>query len=288
MPAKSFSPGPSVSMIEGTPTDCASANWSDWLYGPRPVLPEDVTSRDALKAVALVLMVIDHVGLYFVDLELLRAVGRCSMPLWLFLIGYSNSRRLPPILWLGAVAVLAADVGLGYAVWPMRILFTIIVVRLVLAAMGDIFFRSTMNLGAAVALLLIALAPSREILQFGTHALLFAMLGYGLANKKRLGIGLIPLVALVLVTGGSYLMLQVDRFGFDALSIATFAGLLLVVSAAMFAFRPLVILRTRDVFGSSFVRLMGRRTLEIYVIHLIAFKTVYWAWYHAYLSWPFA
>ncbi len=85
-------------------------------------------------------MVVDHIGLYLVDLDMLRAAGRCSMPIWLFLIGYSHCRRLPPILWLGAFGLPAVDMAFGFAVRPMRILFTIIVVRSILAAMGTSFF----------------------------------------------------------------------------------------------------------------------------------------------------
>lgn len=280
----SFAPGASNETIDSTPTDHARRTWSSWLYGQRSVLPEDVTSRDLLKAFALVLMVVDHVGLYFIDLELLRVAGRCSMPIWLFLIGYSKSRRLPPVLWLGAFAILAVDLSLGYAVWPMRILFTIIAVRLILAPIGDLVFRSPVHLGAAAAVMLLLLLPSREILQYGTHALLFALIGYGRLHMNRLEIGSKTLIALMLVTSGSYFMLQADRFSFDVPSTVVFAGLLVATIAAMFLFRPQVMLGTRSMFGASIVRFTGRRTLEIYVIHLAAFKLVFWAIHHGYLS----
>jgi hypothetical protein len=270
--------------VKAHPVREARPTFSRWLYGRRSVLPEDVTSRDLLKAVALILMVLDHIGLYFVDLELLRAVGRCSMPIWLFLIGYSDSSRLPPVLWLGGLAMLAVDLSLGFTVWPMRILFTIIVARLILTAIGDMVFRSPVRLCAAVAVMLVALSPSREILQYGTHAFLFAIMGYGRLNMKRLDIGSKPLVALMIVTLVSYFMLQTDRFGFDVISVVVFAGLLLATGSAMFSFRPLAIPGTHEMFGASFVKLMGRRTLEIYVIHLAAFKTAFWAWNHDYLS----
>lgn len=261
--------------------------WLRWLYGQRSSLPQDITSRDLFKAVALTLMVADHIGLYFADLDLLRAVGRCSMPIWLFLVGYSHSRRLPPILWLGAAVVLAVDSGLGYAVWPMRILFTVIVVRLVLSALGDYLFRSPIHLGAAVTLLFITLPPSREILQYGNHAMLFAMLGYGLLNAKRLNIANLSLLALALVSCTGYFIFQSKRFAFEDLTMAVFAGLLLATGIAMFRFRPRQFSGTRGVYGASLLRLMGRWTLEIYVIHLVAFKIVYWAWFHGYLSKPF-
>ena len=51
-------------------------------------LPKNITSYDLFKTLALVLMIADHIGFYFYPNELwLRAFGRLSAPMWLFLIG---------------------------------------------------------------------------------------------------------------------------------------------------------------------------------------------------------
>ncbi len=257
--------------------------WIRWLYGQPSALPKDVTSRDLFKALALVLMVVDHIGLYCVDLDLLRAVGRCSMPLWLFLVGYSKSYRLPPLVWLGALWIAAVDLTLGYAVWPMRILFTIIVARLAVAKAGDFFFRSPLHLAAAAAASLAVLSASSEVFQYGTHGILFAALGYGRANMQRIGVGERTLATLMLVTAATYFWRQTNRFDFEAFAATVFVVLLLATSLALLRFRPLVFAGTDDRPGAPLLKFLGRRTLETYVVHLTAFKMAYWAWYYGYV-----
>ena len=52
-----------------------------------------LTSYDLLKTLALVLMVIDHIGYFFYPEEMWwRVLGRLSVPIWFFLIGYANAR----------------------------------------------------------------------------------------------------------------------------------------------------------------------------------------------------
>jgi peptidoglycan/LPS O-acetylase OafA/YrhL len=115
-------------------------------------------------------------------------------------------------------------------------------------------------------------------------ALLFALLGYGLYNMQRLGISTATVLALAGVSFSGYFILQTVRFGFDAPHAVVLAALLVMTGFGIFQFRPLVFAGTRAVPGSSLVRLMGRWTLEIYVVHLIAFKIVFWAWYQGYFT----
>ncbi len=46
---------------------------------------------DFLKALAIIFMIIDHIGSYFYqDIELFRQIGRFAFPIFLFLVGYSE------------------------------------------------------------------------------------------------------------------------------------------------------------------------------------------------------
>ena len=50
---------------------------------------------DFFKFVAILVMIIDHVGKYFLpEIEILRVIGRVAAPLFFFLVGYSKSQRL--------------------------------------------------------------------------------------------------------------------------------------------------------------------------------------------------
>ncbi|MGB1540324.1 MAG: TraX family protein, partial [Rickettsiales bacterium] len=65
---------------------------------------------DALKAIALLTMVVDHIGRYFFpEVEAFRAMGRIAFPLFLFLVGYSGYTKFSPSLFIGACCVLLSS-----------------------------------------------------------------------------------------------------------------------------------------------------------------------------------
>lgn len=67
-----------------------------------------VGSTDLLKLAGLVLVVVDHVGLFFApDQEAWRVAGRCAAPIFFFLIGYTGARPVP-WTWLVLGALLTA------------------------------------------------------------------------------------------------------------------------------------------------------------------------------------
>ncbi|HRE31734.1 MAG TPA: TraX family protein [Candidatus Berkiella sp.] len=56
---------------------------------------KSLNTHDFIKVLAIVIMVIDHVGDYvFPDNHWLRLIGRIGLPMWFFLIGYVNKLRM--------------------------------------------------------------------------------------------------------------------------------------------------------------------------------------------------
>lgn len=52
-------------------------------------------THDLIKVVAIIIMIIDHVGYYLMDDNpWFRMVGRIGLPMWYFLIGYVNKLRI--------------------------------------------------------------------------------------------------------------------------------------------------------------------------------------------------
>jgi len=79
----------------------------------RSHLPDTVTSYDVWKTLAVLLMIIDHIGAYFLpDEQGLRILGRLCVPIWFFLVGYAQSRDLSWRLWAG-VAILSISNYIG-------------------------------------------------------------------------------------------------------------------------------------------------------------------------------
>jgi hypothetical protein len=152
----------------------------------RKDLPATLTSYDILKTVAVVLMVVDHIGAYYMPENLwLRLIGRLCVPMWFFLIGYARSRDISWQLWLGAAIVIASDFITGRYIFPLNILVTILMVRIVI----DLYMKGTMKntllfwTGALVLTCLIV--PSMTLMQYGTLGLLLAVFGWLIRNTEE-------------------------------------------------------------------------------------------------------
>ena len=123
-------------------------------------------SHDWLKAIAITLMVVDHIGVYFFPEEyLFRFVGRFSFPIFFFLIGYTYQglrhdspadsstwkkyyTKLPKVLqkWVNffwafniksdlllcLLLITLTDLAVDRQIFPLNILFSVIVCRTVL------------------------------------------------------------------------------------------------------------------------------------------------------------
>ena len=92
-----------------------------------------ITSYDLLKALAVALMIVDHLGFYFYpDILWLRIIGRLSAPIWFFLIGYAHRRDVPRILWAGGLILTISGLAAGQSLFPLNILFMLGLARLVI------------------------------------------------------------------------------------------------------------------------------------------------------------
>ncbi len=134
-------------------------------------------THDALKLLALCLMVFDHIGwVLFPDQLWLRAIGRGTAPIFFFLIGYSRSYRLRWDLLLCAVALAVMNTSLSGSLMNINILVSFIIARLLLAQVekGRISLKRPWD----AFILLAVLFPSSDFFHYGTPGLLFAYAGY--------------------------------------------------------------------------------------------------------------
>src|SRR5690606_10698014 len=117
-----------------------------------------LTSYDLIKAAAVLLMIVDHVGYYFFpDQDWFRVFGRMCVPIWFFLIGYARSRDLSLPLWIGLAALVVANMIAGMSIFPLNVLGTMILVRLVLDRVMDVATENARALvGVTVVLTLLA------------------------------------------------------------------------------------------------------------------------------------
>lgn len=241
-------------------------------------LPRDLTSYDFLKAAAVIIMVIDHIGYYFYpDHFWFRAIGRIGFPIWFFLIGYASGRSIPPKLWGGALLLILGDRIAGMPVLPLNALFTIIALRLVLDQVMRRALISLNTLAVVVTIALFLIWPSEMATEYGTQALLFAMFGFMVRHRDKMVAPdkIIPPVMGVAVI--AFLVMQCVAFPFNQpQQIFMCCGTLFVTGILLFfkaqTYPELTVKMPRPIVW--IVQLMGRRTLEIYVAHLLLFKAM--------------
>ncbi len=246
------------------------------IFFPAKNLPSNLTSYDLLKALGIFLMVIDHVGFYFLpDHDWLRAVGRASMPIWCFLIGYAKSRDLSRPLWIGAGLLIAAAFVFGGQIFPLSMLVTIIIIRLVLDKIARFAFKNwEMMIYTAFSLTMLNF-PTLFLFEYGTVALLIALSGYFLRNRANLGVsnraGLVFMVYTIFI----YTLSDILIFNFEGGEVRIAAFAIGVVSLLLYHFRPAELPELTQKLPNAVVRgfqFLGRYSLEIYVFHLILFR----------------
>lgn len=241
-------------------------------------LPAALTSYDLLKTLAVVLMIVDHIGYYFFPFESeFRVAGRWCVPIWFFLIGYANSRDLGWKLWLGAVVLIVANLIVGMPVFPLNILATMILLRLVIDGVGHPSL-SSMSIMLGWGFIAIALAIYSEVLwEYGTLALPFALFGYMCRHRDKITSSNDALVIQALVAVISFVIVQAISFKFSVEDVWGMAAGVVIVTVILYFFRPHTFTAASSKLPAGVVvplQFFGRYTLEIYVLHLILFKVV--------------
>lgn len=220
---------------------------------------------DALKLLALVLMVIDHIGYFFFpDQMVWRALGRGAAPIFLFLTGFAPNSPLKWDLVVMATLMVAINIVVGGAVLPLNILATILIGRLLVRALEA--ERLRLNRPHEWLILLIFLFPTALIFQVGSIGLLFVLAGYmarQLARYAPRERGIFMAVTFCL-----YGILQCWALEMGAVMVLlTFATL---AAVAFFCWqlkiKPITLPESFQ-WASTPLRFTARHMLWIYVIH---------------------
>ncbi len=223
-------------------------------------------------------MLFDHIGAHFFpDDDWWRLIGRLCVPIWFFLIGYARSRDIPPRWIYGSVVLVVASVVAGGGVFPLSILPTMILIRLLLDKVMAFTDHSSERLWILSVILVVLIIPTSIIMDYGSQGLLLAMLGYmvrhradqGSAGLKR------PLQAFAVFSFFAFVGIQQLLSFFPMPAFVFLAASIALIFWVLLNFRPRVYenltLRTPR-FLTFPIRLCGRYSLEIYVVHLALFK----------------
>ncbi len=224
-------------------------------------------------------MVIDHVGHFFYPDEMwFRVLGRLCIPIWFFLIGYAKTTEITKGLWIGGVTIAISGIISGQFLLPLNILFTIIIFRYIRQGTVMRSFYSADGLRGMYLILLFLTLPSAILFEYGTSAMLFVLIGYMVRNKddvqKNIQIQYLNIFAAIsfftffIIQGAILPSLSIEQ------ALVMFIGFVLI-GFMLWNFRPAIYIDADRHMARSLIRLiqfMGRRTLEIYVAHILIFR----------------
>ena len=251
-----------------------------------------VDFTDWLKTVAICLVVVDHIGYFFIEAyDWWSVVGRWAAPPFFFLLGFAHTRTIPLTwVWLGGILTVLDSWNNGWTWVAPNILLSFALIRLARPRVRALVQRHGWTaFTALVCALLLALPFAAHLVDYGSAGWLWAL--FGLCQRVHIdgrrdvdparatGEPASPAHALTgyagpmrslacLVAAAVYLWREQVEFSFPAVQFGVFAMGICVLSVALMCFRrgPSRIQPPAPVAGMF--RFLGRRTLEIYAIQL--------------------
>lgn len=136
---------------------------------------------DYLKILALIAMIVDHVGfLWYPDVEVLRVVGRLAFPIFLFLVWYNRSYRSRPRLWVWGI-VFQIWLRLAARQWYIDIRYANILLGIAATRVILSWIQHQNHLYLEVLIWVIALiyaSQTQQRIEYGSMSLVFGLIGY--------------------------------------------------------------------------------------------------------------
>ena len=224
-----------------------------------------VNSHDVLKVIAVVSMLVDHVGLYYLHDNLTcRVIGRLAAPLFFFLIGSSRSRRLDcRWLWYGGGLTILYHMAWQHVV--VNLLINMFLCRQLLVVLPEKTLQPVywVLLFAGLVLCDEVLSPWFE---YGTQGLMFVISGWLVARADPRAMLWISMSVMYFALNHLAWMLSVQATQGQFVLLFTVMAVLVVLMINYHGRTWSVVTPWR-----LFILAGSRYSLEIYVGHLAMF-----------------
>jgi peptidoglycan/LPS O-acetylase OafA/YrhL len=262
--------------------------------------PHVVDNTDWLKAAAIILVLIDHFGYFFMENDEWWAVlGRFAAPIFFFLVGYSKTRSIP-LHWIG-LGVMLTLLDASNADWDWvapNILLSFVLIRFAYRYVSNAVERYPWISVALLVTVLIAILPiAAQLFDYGAEGWLWALFGLlhrqyvdsravaevgGVDNgsssttqTKKRTFGLLRLLTCA-VAAVVYVWQEQLEFEFEQTQLIIFVLGVLVMSVSLSLFlRGSSRFQPPEMIADA-LRFIGRHTLEIYAIQLAASEIIVW------------
>jgi non-ribosomal peptide synthetase-like protein len=287
---------------EGSPAELASGSTLLSLRqvatAPSTSTPQAIDNTDWLKTAAIILVLVDHFGYFFMEDDLWWSVlGRLAAPTFFFLIGYARSRAVP-LHWIG-LGVFLTLLDSWNADWTWvapNILLSFALIRIASRYVQTLVQNYGWVAFAILVTALFAVLPlTGKIVDYGAEGWLWALFGLyqrmyadgrsttdadGAAQSSvplkhaiTKNAGLMRLLA-CFIAAVAYIWQEQIEFSFPQIPFAVFIlGVgFLSISLCLFLRGPSRIQPPKAIAGV--MGFIGRHTLEIYAIQLAASEII--------------
>ncbi|PJB72684.1 MAG: hypothetical protein CO093_02455 [Alphaproteobacteria bacterium CG_4_9_14_3_um_filter_47_13] len=245
---------------------------------PTKIFPVEITSYDLLKTFAIIFMVIDHTGYYFFpDESWWRVAGRLCVPVWFFLIGYARSRDTGSRLWIGALILVTVYLLAGSHFIPFNILITIIILRLIIDPLMKFSQQGIFHFTGLCFISFLLIIPTSYGVEYGTQGIILAMAGYYARHYQKMGLDKIFVRNFMIFSSFFFVIPQFLLHGFSLLQFYVLFSGIAAVYYWLYHFssttHPVLTAKLSPAI-SRLIKFTGRRTLEIYVAHIVLFQVI--------------
>lgn len=264
-------------------------------------LPRELTTYDLLKTAAVLLMLVDHVGHHFFPFSVdnpehvwFRIIGRFCVPMWFFLVGYARTTEISKTLVAGAVIILASAAVSGQYLLPLNILFSIGLLRYLRHATAIRAFGSAEGLRGIFLILLFLAYPTAAVFEYGTLGMLFVLVGYAVRNWEIVSAQVKPVYLRLFAVLSFFVFFLYQGIFLPHLLLPHAAVLMAggaVIGLILWNFKGMPLPNLTQRLPNFLVfplRIMGRYTLEIYVLHILFFRAICMVWYpdlYGFMEW---
>ena len=227
---------------------------------------------DLYKFVAIVLMTIDHIGLYLMPSEFVfRMIGRMCVPIWLFLAGYgcfspknNIKRRLQKDVLLAFVLISILHIFYTGGLFPLDILAAIWLGRYMLYSYG----RKIDKYATYILLLFLPISyPSYDLMVYGTAGISWMILGY-LAAKHPGGLRNMRLRLYGSIIFIVHAISQFIYFDFPEVYFLHFSSGLAMIFVLLMLFKPRPDMETQPAWA-QIITCLSRHSLVYYISHIV-------------------
>jgi hypothetical protein len=228
--------------------------------------------QDFLKLLALICMVIDHLGLYFFpEVMVARSIGRYAMPIFCFFAGY-NFKDTPriKILFYGILLYCFSRFLISEELSVANILISIFLGQNYIWFFQKLSERHWQSFGTSYFHIIILASMwglTHNYIEYGTLSIAIMLIGY-VAKKEPNRLKLLAAVA-------SFFSLLHSLVVFDAFFEPLHVFIVIIISVMIYISLTVINLGCKISWNIAFIT---RNMLEFYCLHLVIIES-YWRYY---------